>query len=35
MLNFNFSEKGQKLVSAPHSVNDFSRKMFVMLQSIN
>ena len=35
MLNFNFPEKGLKLVSPPHSVNDFSRKMFAMLQSIN
>ena len=35
MLNFDFSEKGLELVSPPHSVNDFSRKMFIMLQSTN
>ena len=28
MLNFNFSEKGLGLVSPPHFVYDFSRKMF-------
>ena len=27
MLNFNFSEKGLGLVSPPHFVYDFSRKM--------
>ena len=35
MLNFNFSEKGMGLVSPPHFVNDFSRKMFLMLHYIN
>ena len=35
MLNFNFSEKGLGLVSPPHFVYDFSRKMFLMLYSIN
>ena len=35
MLNFNFSEKGLGLVSQPHFVNDFSRKIFPMLYSIN
>ena len=35
MLNFNFSEKGLALVSPPHFAYDFSRKMFLMLQSIN
>ena len=35
MFNFNFSEKGLGLVSPPHFVYDFSRKMFLMLYSIN
>ena len=35
MLNFDFSEKGLGLVSPPHFVYDFSRKMFLMLHSIN
>ena len=35
MLNFNFSEKGLGLVSPPHFVYDFSRKMFLMLHFIN
>ena len=35
ILNFNFSEKGLGLVSPPHFVYDFSRKMFLMLHSIN
>ena len=35
MLNFNFSEKGLGLVSPPHLVYDFSRKMFLMLHSID
>ena len=35
MLNFHFSEKDLGLVSAPHFVHDFSRKMFLMLHSIN
>ena len=28
MLNFNFPEKGLGLVSPPHFVDDFSRKIF-------
>ena len=35
MLNYNFLEKGLELVSPQHFVHDFSRKMFLMLQSIN
>ena len=35
MLNFNFPEKDLGLVSPPHFVYDFSRKMFFMLYSIN
>ena len=35
MLNFNFSEKGLGLVSPQHFANDFLRKMFLMLHSIN
>ena len=35
MLHFNFSEKGVGLVSSPHFVYDFSRKMFLMLHSID
>ena len=35
MLNFNFSEKGLGLVSPQHFVYDFSRKVFVVLHSIN
>ena len=35
MLNFHFSEKGLGLVSPPHFVYDFSRKIFLMLHSIN
>ena len=31
MLNFNFSDRAQGLVSPPHIVYDFSRKMFLML----
>ena len=31
MLNFSISEKGLGLVSPPHFVYDFSRKMFLML----
>ena len=34
MLNFNFLEKGLGIVSPPHFVYDFSRKMFLMLDSI-
>ena len=35
MLNFNFSEKGLWLVSPLHFVYDFSRRMFLLLHSIN
>ena len=35
MLNFNFSEKGLGLASSPYFLYDFSRKMFLMLRSIN
>ena len=35
MLNFKFSEKCLGLVSPPHSVYDFSRKMFLMFHSIS
>ena len=35
MLNFNFSEKGLGLVSPLHFVYDFSRKLFLMLDSID
>ena len=35
MLNFNFPEKGLELVSPPHFPYDFSRKMFLILYSIN
>ena len=35
MLNFDFLEKGLELVSLPNSLYDFSRKMFLMLYSIN
>ena len=35
MLNFNFSEKGLGLVSPPHFVYDFSKKMFLVLHSVN
>ena len=34
MLNFNFSEKGLGLVFPPHLVNDVSRKMFLVLHSV-
>ena len=34
MLNFNYLEKGLGIVSQPHFVNDFSRKMFLMLYCI-
>ena len=34
MLNFNFSEKDLGLVSPPHFVYDFSRKVILMLHSI-
>ena len=35
MLNFDFSEKGLGIVSPPHFVYDFSRKMFLKLYSNN
>ena len=35
MLNFDFVEKGVGIVSTPHLVCDFSRKMFHLLYSIN
>ena len=35
MVNFGFSGKGLRIVSPPHFVYDFSRKMFLMLYSIN
>ena len=35
MLNFDFLEKGLGIVSPPHFVYDFSRKMFFMSYSIN
>ena len=35
MLNFSFSEKGLGLVSPPHFMYGFSRKMFFMLYSLN
>ena len=35
MLNFKFLEKGLGMISPPHFVYDFSRKMFLMLYSIN
>ena len=34
MLNFGFLEKGLRIVSLPHFAYDFSRKMFLMLDSI-
>ena len=35
MFNFDFLEKGQGIVSPQHFVYDFSRKMFLVLDSIN
>ena len=35
MFNFNFEEKGLGIVSTPHFDNKFSRKMVLMLYSIN
>ena len=35
MLNFDFLEKGLGIVSLPHFVYDFSRKVFLILYSIN
>ena len=34
-LNFCFLEKGLGIVSLPHFVHYFSRKMFLMLYSVN
>ena len=34
-LNFDFLEKGLGIVSTPHFVYDFSRKIFLMLYFIN
>ena len=31
MLKFDFLEKGLRIVSTPHLVYDFSRKIFLML----
>ena len=33
MLNFDFLEKGLGIVSQPHFVYDFSRKLFIKLYS--
>ena len=35
MVDFDFLEKGLGIVSRPNFVYDFSRKMFLMLYSIN
>ena len=35
MFNFDFLEKGLEIVFSPLFVHDFSRKMFLMLYSIN
>ena len=35
MLNFYFLDKGLRIASLLHFVFDFSRKMFLMLYSIN
>ena len=35
MLKFNFLGKGLRIVSPPHFLNDFSKKMLLMLYSIN
>ena len=35
MLNFDFLEKGLVIVSPQHFVYDFTRKIFVVLNSIN
>ena len=35
LLNFKFLEKELGIVSPPHFVYDFSRKMFLMLHSVN
>ena len=35
MFNFGILEKGLEIVFSPHFVYDFSKKMFLMLYSIN
>ena len=35
MLNFDFKEKGLGIVSVPHFVYDFSRKISLVLYSTN
>ena len=35
MLNFEHLEKGLGIVSLPYFVYNFSRKMFLMLSSVN
>ena len=35
MLKLDFIEKGLGIVSLPHFVHDFSRKMLIVLHSIN
>ena len=35
MLNFDFLEKGMGIVSSPHFVHHFSKKMFLILYFIN
>ena len=35
MLNLGFLEKGLRIVSPPHFVNDFSREVFLLVHSIN
>ena len=35
ILNFDFLKKGLGIVCPPHFVYDFSRKLFLMLYSIN
>ena len=35
MVNFYFLEKSLEIASSPHFVYDFSKKMFLMLHSIN
>ena len=35
MFNFGFLAKGLGIVTLPHFVYDFSRKMFLILYSIN
>ena len=34
MLNFNFLEKGLRLVSLPHIKYDFSRKLFLIVSHL-